>query len=267
MRICLVKYGFYENAASLMQFARALVDRGDAVDVIGLRRKDQARFELSDGVRLFRVQKRTVNERTRWAYLGRVLTFFVRCMFLLSKAQVARPYDVIHIQSVPDFLVFAAAIAKLFGAKLILDVHEIVPEFYAAKFNAGRRQSVFRAMVYVEKLAAAFADHILIPNPLWHKRLVRRSVPAEKCSLVRYLPDPKIFYPRSRRRGDDRFLIIYPGTLNIHQGLNIGIKAFARFSATVSGTEFHIYGEGRQSARWKSWRNRSNWSVEYCFTT
>lgn len=40
----LVKYGFYENAASLMQFASALAERHNEVEIIALRRTDQARF-------------------------------------------------------------------------------------------------------------------------------------------------------------------------------------------------------------------------------
>jgi len=244
MRVCLVKYGFYENAASLMQFASALVERGDDVEVLALRRKEQASFEVVNGVRLFRIQRRVVNERNRLTYLFRVVTFFCRSALRLSKAQLNRPYDVIHVQSVPDFLVFAALFAKFRRTRIILDVHEIAPEFYAAKFRVERRHPVFRLLLWLEKLTATFADHVVIPNPLWHRRLLRRSARAEKCSLIRYLPDPKVFYPRPRRRDDQRFLMVYAGTLNAHQGLDIAIRAFARMSQRLPLCEFHIYGEG-----------------------
>jgi len=249
MRVCLVKYGFYENAASLMQFASALAERGDEVEVIALRRKDQAHFEVVNGVRLFRIQQRIVNERSRLAYLVRILGFFLRCAARLSRAQLTRAYDVIHVQSVPDFLVFAALFAKFMGARVILDAHEIVPEFYAAKFHAERRHVVFRMLVWLERLTARFADHIVIPNPLWYRRMVRRSARPEKCSVIRYLPDPKVFYPRPRRRLDPRFLIVYPGTLNAHQGLDVGIRGFARMARLSPASEFHIYGEGPMKQR------------------
>ena len=37
-RICMVVYAFYENDTRVMQYADALVERGDHVDVIALRR-------------------------------------------------------------------------------------------------------------------------------------------------------------------------------------------------------------------------------------
>jgi glycosyltransferase involved in cell wall biosynthesis len=36
---------------------------------------------------------------------------------------------------------------------------------------------------------------------------------------------------------------MYPGTLNWHQGLDIGIKAFDRIKDKVPEAEFHIYGD------------------------
>ena len=44
-------------------------------------------------------------------------------------------YDVIHIHSVPDPLVFTAFLPKLVGAKIILDIHDLLPELYASKFG------------------------------------------------------------------------------------------------------------------------------------
>ena len=44
---------------------------------------------------------------------------------------IEEPYDVIHVHSVPDFQVFATLIPRLMGARVILDIHDIVPEFYA----------------------------------------------------------------------------------------------------------------------------------------
>ena len=38
--------------------------------------------------------------------------------------------------------------------------------------------------------------------------------------------------------------MIYPGTLNRHQGVDIAIRAFARAAARMPDAEFHIYGEG-----------------------
>jgi glycosyltransferase involved in cell wall biosynthesis len=234
-----------------MQFATALAERGDIAEVIALGRPGQPSSERIGGVVIRRLCVRNVDERNRLTYLMRVLIFCFRSALFLTIHQLWHPYDVIHVQSVPDFLVFTATIAKLLGARVILDIHELVPELYAAKFNDGRRSAGFRGLLYIEKLTAAFADHVMIPNPLWYARIVARSSRAEKCSLMRYLADPKIFYPWPRQRSDDRFLIIYPGTLNLHQGLDVGIRAFARVARFIPDAELHIYGEGPTKAKLK----------------
>jgi hypothetical protein len=38
-------------------------------------------------------------------------------------------YAVIDVSNLPDFLVFAGLHAKWKGAKIVLDMHEITPEF------------------------------------------------------------------------------------------------------------------------------------------
>jgi glycosyltransferase involved in cell wall biosynthesis len=38
--------------------------------------------------------------------------------------------------------------------------------------------------------------------------------------------------------------MVYPGSLNGHQGLDIAIRAFARIEKQMPDAEFHIYGEG-----------------------
>jgi len=41
-------------------------------------------------------------------------------------------------------------------------------------------------------------------------------------------------------------VLIYPGSLNFHQGVDIAIKAFAIASRSLPLAEFHIYGEGNE---------------------
>ena len=244
MRACFLAYKFYETAPSLMQFATTLARQGDIVDVFALRRKGQARNEILDGVNVHRIQIRTVNEQRRLTYVFRILRFFFVSALALMRRHILRPYQLVHIQSVPDFLVFGAALAKLTRAAIILDMVDIVPEFYASKFNAGQGSIGVRLLLLIEKWSVAFSSHVIVPNGLWYQRLLTRSVRPEKCSLIRYLPDPRMFFPRPKRETDKRFLIVYPGTLNWHQGLDIAIKAFARVLNQIPEAEFHIYGEG-----------------------
>ena len=244
MKVCMVTYSFYEGDTRVIQYATALAARGDLVDVLALRKEGDPRFEVLDGVNVYRIQERKVNEKSQRMYLFRILRFLFASALLLTKNQFSKRYDVIHVHSVPDFLVFAAIVPKVLGARVILDIHDILPEFYASKFGASRESFLFKCLVWVEKLSIAFSDHVIIANHLWHGRLVSRSVAAEKCTVVINYPDPQLFAPRAKRPADGKFIILYPGSLNHHQGLDVAISAFARVAREMPGAEYHIYGEG-----------------------
>ncbi|MBZ5641969.1 MAG: glycosyltransferase family 4 protein [Acidobacteriia bacterium] len=244
MKVCMITYSFYEGDTRVIQYATALAGRGDLVDVVALRQEGDARFEVLQGVNVHRIQERKVNETSQFMYLFRILRFLFASALLLTKNQFSKRYDVIHVHSVPDFLVFAAIVPKLLGARVILDIHDILPEFYASKFGATKQSLLFKSLVWVEKLSIAFSDHVIIANHLWYDRLLSRSVEAGKCSVVINYPDPKIFAPRAKRPADGKFIILYPGSLNHHQGLDVAIGAFARVAEEMPGAEYHIYGEG-----------------------
>ena len=106
-----------------------------------------------------------------------------------------------------------------------------------------KKSFLYKLLIFVEKLSAAFADHVIISNHIWERTLCR-SVSNEKCSVIMNYPDPEIFYARERSRKDGRFVMMYPGTLNFHQGLDIALRAFARVKDEIPRAEFHIYGKG-----------------------
>lgn len=250
IRACMVAYTFYESDGRVMRYGKALAQAGAAVDAVVLRRPGQAAQESMDGVNVLRIQEREKNEKGKLAYLWRIVLFLVRSFFVLSRLHWRKQYDVIHVHSVPDFEVFAALFAKLTGAKVILDIHDIVPEFYAAKFGKKTDSWMFRILVGVERASCAFADHVIIANDLWRNRLVERSVPAEKCMSLINFPDVEVFRPGLRtRRSNGKFLILYPGSLNHHQGLDLAIEAVALLRAEYPDVEFEIWGEGPEKER------------------
>jgi glycosyltransferase involved in cell wall biosynthesis len=244
MKVCMLAYSFYESDTRILQYASALARRGDTVDVIALRHEGKPAFEVLDGVRVFRIQPRSRSRENRAGYLFQVLRFMVHSAAILTRRQLSVRYDVIHVHSVPDFLVLAAIVPKLLGAGIILDIHDILPEFYASKFNLPSTSLTYRFLLIVERISVAFADHVIAANEIWRERLLSRSVRLGRCTAIRNYPDPTIFFPRSGATRNGKFLIIYPGTLNRHQGLDIAIRAFAQIVDLAPEAEFHIYGEG-----------------------
>jgi glycosyltransferase involved in cell wall biosynthesis len=240
----MVAYSGYDSDQRVRRYAETLTRCGYRVDAISLKRAGQQKEEVLNGVRVLRIQGRVRSEKNKFSYLAKLLLFFWRSMILLTREHIRERYDLIHVHSVPDFEVFAALYPKLAGAKIILDIHDIVPEFYASKFNVSRTSLGFRSLVLMERMSTAFADHVIAANHIWERRLKERSVAASKCSTFLNYPDRTNLGPCDKNRSDGRFIILYPGSLNHHQGVDIAIRAFARIQARVPQAEFHIYGWG-----------------------
>ena len=243
-RACMVAYTFYESDNRVRRYAETLAENGFKVDAFALRRRGEPRVIQLKGVTVYKIQKREVNERGQLSYLFRILKFLARSAIDVSKQHHLEPYSLIHVHSVPDFEVFSACIPKIHGAKVILDIHDLVPEFYSNKFENGKKGFLYNALVITETISAKFANHVIVSNHLWHNTLISRSVPPKKCTAIINYPDKKFFFPQKPTKTRNYFIFLYPGTLNWHQGLDIAIKSFAIIHSEFPRAQFHIYGEG-----------------------
>ncbi len=245
MRACMVAYSHYESDNRVRRYAESLAGAGWQVDAIVLRREGQEKKDTIRGVNVFRIQKRVPDEKSKLAYFIRIFRFLVNSGVLLALRQVSRRrYDIIHIHSIPDYEVFAALIPKLLGAKVILDIHDIVPELFSAKFGVSEQSILFRTLVIMERLSARIADHVVIANHIWHERIVSRSVSSDKCSVILNYPDEAIFGEVVKTRSDDEVIMLYPGTLSKHQGIELVLEALHRIRQDVPKLRFHIQGSG-----------------------
>lgn len=246
MRVCMLAYTFYETDNRVRRYAETLARRGDTVDAIALRRPGQASFEVIRGVNVYRIQNRTVDEKHPLTYLFKLLAFFFRSFWRLSINQIRHGYNVVHVHSIPDFLVFAALVPRLAGASIILDIHDIVPELYASKFRVSQKSILFRALLLVERWSIAFSHHTIVANHLWSERIISRSAPATKCSTILNYPDLSIFAPERYKKpsSKDAFVLCYPGTLSWHQGVDLIISAMALLKDKMPELRLIVFGDG-----------------------
>ena len=87
-------------------------------------------YETSGPVTVHRIRlnrKRTGIVR----YLFEYGLFFCQAAVKVSFLHFRRQYRFVQVNSMPDFLVFAATVPKLLGAKLVLDLHEPAPELFS----------------------------------------------------------------------------------------------------------------------------------------
>ena len=99
-----------------------------------------------------------------------------------------------------------------------------------------------------ERLSADISHHIIVPNHLWRERVALRLDRPSECTVIINAPDRSLFQARDRKRKDNKIVILYPGSLNQHQGLDIAIRAVASARKRVRELEFHIYGSGPEQS-------------------
>ena len=249
-RVCMVTYSHFSSDARVTRYAEALAERGDHVDVFALKRSaEEPKHEDMGNIHLVRVQPREgKTEKSRMAFLTPILRFLATSSFWITRQHARQPYDVLHIHNVPDFLVFAGWFPKLRGAKVILDIHDIVPEFYSSKFGAKEGSTTVTLLKWAERVSARFADHVIISNHLWRDKYSARTGVNGNCSVFINNVDARIFSRRPRTRNDGKIIVLFPGGLQWHQGLDIAIRAFQKVSPQVPEAEFHIYGDGNMKA-------------------
>jgi glycosyltransferase involved in cell wall biosynthesis len=245
-RIAMVTHSFYESDNRVTRYAEALASRGDHVDILALRRAPgQPQQEVIEGVTVHRLQDRFgKNEQSRFSYLWPLVRFLLVTTAWITRRHNHHRYDLLHIHNMPDFLVFAGWYPRLTGARIILDIHDIVPEFYANKFKAGQGSVTTSVLKFIELASAHFAHHIIVSNHLWLDKYQARTGTEGRCSVFINNVDTKIFAPQPRTRRDDRLIVIFPGGLQWHQGLDIALRAFKAVSTALPRAEFHIYGDG-----------------------
>ena len=75
------------------------------------------------------------------------------------------------------------------------------------------------------------------------EKLIKRSVPEDKCTALVNFPDPKIFKRKNPVKYSN-FTLIYHGLLAKHQGLDIAIRAINSLKDEIPLLKLVIYGNG-----------------------
>ncbi len=244
MNVCMVVYSGYEIDHRVRHYAEALAEKNEHVDVISLSwEHGRGKRGALEGVQIYRVQEKISGQKKPLDYLLNVLLFFLKGSMLLLWRHVKHRYDVIHIHNMPDFLIFMGFLPKLLGAKIILDIHDVVPELYCQKFNKTMDSFAVKLLRVTEKVCVHFADYVIVANDLWMKKIISRDrIEPDRCSGILNYPDKKYFHRIEKKKPDGYFTVVYPGTISHHHGIDIAIKAIALAGDKIPNIRFDVYG-------------------------
>ncbi|HSG17079.1 MAG TPA: glycosyltransferase family 4 protein [Anaerolineae bacterium] len=247
-RHCMVVHAYYPLGETRVEReAMALIDRGYEVDVLCLRDEGECQTEVVDGVRIDRLPVRRHRGCGLASQLLEYLAFFLLVVIKLFSLQGRRRYSSIQCHNLPDFLIFAAFWPKLRGARLIIDLHDLMPEFYAARFGGRMDSWPVRLVKLEERLSCRFADRIITVTELWRQTLIERGVPAEKITVVMNVPDATYYHRQAGSKPaavNGEFEIIYHGTLTPRYGVDLIIQALAEIEHGSPEVRLTILGDG-----------------------
>lgn len=244
-RHCMVVHAYYPLTETRVQRqAETLVNAGYAVDVVCLRDRGERAQELYRGVAIHRLPVH-LEKSNMWRQLLSYLHFLVRAAVRLTELHLRHPYRSVQIHNLPDFLVFCALVPKLQRVPIILDLHDLMPEFFDGRFGPGRLRLLARLIRWQERLACRFADHVITVSEHWRRALIQRGVAEDKCSVIMNVADESIF--KRRRMGPParrEFRLIYHGTVTHRYGLDLAIQAVGLVRDEIPEIRLTILGTG-----------------------
>ena len=246
-RVCVIRQGFYPLDTRVRREVAALTRAGHEVDVICIRRPGQPVRERLGPVTVFRLPLSARRAEGRVGYVLRYAGFALAAALLAAALAPRRRWAVVQVNSMPDALVFAAAVPRLLGARVLLDLHECMPEFFSVKFGVSMRHPVVRLLIAAEQASIRFADRAITCTEQMREAFIARGAAAEKLVVVLNSSDEAIFdatrHPPAPRR-DGRFTLICHGAIERSYGHDTLVRAAALLRDELPGLRIEIYGDG-----------------------
>lgn len=246
-RIAMVVLSSYPIDVRVRREAEALCDAGAEIDVLCITQRGELTKDNVNGINVFRLNLKRYRA-SKLRYLLEYALFFSWSFLKLTYLELRNRYDIIHVHNMPDFLVLTAIIPKLFGAKIVLDLHDPMPELFSSMINVDEKHYIVKILKFFEKICIKFANLVLTPNIAFKKLFVSRGCPDSKIQIVMNSPDEKVFKYHNNSlkesKYSSKFLLMYHGAIVERHGLDIAIKAVAELKEKIPNIYMVIYGRG-----------------------
>lgn len=230
--------------------AEALAREGVNVDVICLQESpDEPRYETVDGVDVYRVPL----QRRRGSKIGYIFQYgaFILASFLfLCRRSLGQRYDLVHVHNMPDVLVFSALVPKLLGAKVMLDLHDPMPELMLTIFKLQPQSRMVRLLKLLEKWSTGFADLVLTVNQASKRIYTSRSCAPEKVQIIMNSPDEQVFQYQpvaslapKKKGSHEPFKFMYHGSIFPRNGLDLAVDALEIARRSIPNAQLVVCGD------------------------
>jgi glycosyltransferase involved in cell wall biosynthesis len=244
----MIAYTHYRTDPRCRREATLAASHGWAVHFYALARGGRARQTDQDGIVLHELPMDRYRGASSAAYMMSYLRFLWLSLAAVTRDHRRRRFQVVHINTMPDFMVWAGQVARAMGAKVILDVHDVMPELYMSKFGLPASHWKIRLIRAIEVGSARMADAVLTAEHPKRDLLVQHGIASEKVTVLLNLPDEKLFHGAHTRTPpeDGRFRLVYHGTLAHRLGVDLVVRAVKMLESRYPHLRLDVYGEGDQ---------------------
>jgi len=249
-RLAVVAYTEYLRDPRVRREAESLVEAGYLVHAIALRPRDGRSPAHVGGVHLHEVPL-SVRRGGKLRYAYQYLMFFLLSTIVLARLHSRRPFDLVHVHSLPDFQAFCGLPVRMTGGAVLLDLHEAMPEILASRFRIPASSVWVRLAAFLERVSCEFANHVIVANDGIRAALLARGLNADHVTAV-YNPGdgagpiPKPEEIARALRVPQGPLIVHAGGINPERDLETLFRAVAQLPA-VSAVNVIVAGDGDPS--------------------
>lgn len=243
--ILMIAYTNYLTDPRVIREAEAAVKGGFDLDCIVLRRKDDPKIEVIRGVRVIHLNQFRYRGSGHIRYMLSYLTFFIKCFFKVTHLFLKKRYTVIHVNNMPDFLVFCTIVPKLMGSKILLDIHDPVPDTFASKYKTGKNSLFYRILLWQEVMSSRYVDRVLtVHDPLRDNILVKiHKILPESIHVIANFADDELFKPVKYCQIDGKVRLVFHGSILERYGLQNLMIALSKVQKKDK-ISVRIIGEG-----------------------
>jgi glycosyltransferase involved in cell wall biosynthesis len=229
--------------------ARAAVEADYAVDVICLQRPHEAQLEIVDDIRITRLPVQHIRGAGALRSIGEYIRFALQATAAVLKIHRKAPVDVVYVHAPPDFLIVTALIPKVLGSRVVLDIHDLSPHMFDARFGRGRlAKPIERVLRAVERGACSVADRVVTVHDPYRDELAAHGVPSDKIAVVMNAPlTESVELARTAAANGQHsgsFVVAYHGTVTHWYGVDLMVEAIARLEDRIPNLRGLILGEG-----------------------
>jgi glycosyltransferase involved in cell wall biosynthesis len=220
--------------------AEAAAAAGWRVVVLALATPGAPSVERYGGVTVCRTRVRRERRMTMRGLLSEYGRFFATAF---TYCWHAPRYDVIVVANPPDFLVLAPLAQRLRGARVVLDVHDLMTDLFAVRLGVGRTDPKYKLLSLTERFCLRYADHVMTVHRPYADEITRRTRGRVAPVVVMNSADDALF-PRRHEAPSGSCLFFYHGSLFARYGVLDLVQAFAAMRSQVSEARLWLFGDG-----------------------